>query len=102
MEHTKGPWRELAPGVIAAVHRDPGWGAIAKVAQADTEPEAQANARLIASAPTLLEALGWAIRELENAANSRQEKLADWVNRLDFSELERARDAIEAARGNTS
>ena len=56
MEHTHGPWRELAPVVIAAT-TDPGWGAIAHVSQAETEPEGRANARLIAQAPALLEAL---------------------------------------------
>ena len=40
------------------------------------------------------EALGWAIHELENAANTRLDELRNWMHRLDFEELERARAAI--------
>jgi hypothetical protein len=47
--HTPIPWRELAPGVIAGA-TDPGWGAIANVPHANTEPESAANADLIVRA----------------------------------------------------
>ena len=65
MEHTPGPWRELAPGVIAAA-TDPGWGAIAKVSQAEAEPEARANAHLIAASPELLSALQKIVNNWDN------------------------------------
>jgi len=89
MTHTPGPWRELAPGVIAAVHRDPGWGAIAKVSQADAEPEAQANARLIAAAPTLLAALEQFMSvDILNSSSTWRDAKAQ------------ARAAIEATKGD--
>lgn len=59
-KHTPGPWHLLGAkthtiGIAAAV--DPGWGAIATVYASNNLPVGNANARLIASAPDLLEAL---------------------------------------------
>ncbi len=58
------------------------------------------EAKLMLAAPALLEALEWAVHELENAANSREDELSAWMNRLDFDELEQARAAIESAKGD--
>ena len=53
-EHTPGPWRVLFPGIYDVENPYP----IAKVHRTDRSgPEVDANARLIAAAPELLEAL---------------------------------------------
>ena len=61
-EHTPGPWRdweESIGAVMAPRSNDASWGsrAVALIAQWPSAEERAANARLIAAAPEMLEAL---------------------------------------------
>ncbi len=98
MEHTPGPWRELAPGVIAGA-TDPGWGAIANVPHANSEPESAANAKLIAAAPALLEALKEAALVLKSSITIIETHVKAVSSSPAHGALQRINDAIEAANG---
>lgn len=113
-QHTAGPWRNegddcLTAGfpfiAIAAGEIGPSFRSIAEVQgvydeRADGAPltdESRANARLIASAPSLLEALQWALNEL-NGHNRYDEDVAD--QQIDAC-YDRAEDALASALGGT-
>ena len=108
--HTPGPWRVDstvslgAYGVWTAYSTHPGYdGAGYESPICSMNPAEQlipreqrdANARLIAAAPELLEAL----KEQVRGAEWRQENEPDNWNGADDEALERARAAIEAAEG---
>ena len=88
-EHTALPWRELAPGVITGA-TDPGWGAIAKVSQAEREPEARANADFIVRAVNNFYPL---LEALEKAWEK-----ADW-SAVDGDTMSEVADVLERAKG---
>ena len=90
-KHTKGPWTvsEQFEGTQVKISGPEGWLCVA-LAYGDTNEEAQANARLIAAAPKLLETL----KELY--ANWRE--YVDTPN--DWEELnEQVESAIRKAKG---
>ena len=82
-EHTPGPW------VVCPIQKEDllhsrkvgtgpeGWLGVAQ-AHGDTQEEADANARLIAAAPDLLEACRIALVYLESDADDQQER-EDWA-----------------------
>ena len=71
--HTPGPWT-LAPNCVYGIHVfGPDGGVIAQI-QGRDEPQHQANARLIAAAPEMLEALS---KISANAAES-----VEWIRRV--------------------
>ena len=95
-QHTPGPWfasevtGDEEPCYISA-HR---WESLAKVygnEEADFAQEGRANARLIAAAPELLEALHLMVEALQPAE----------VDFVDYERIamEKARAAIKKARG---
>lgn len=92
-KHTPGPWRDVGDGYVEAQSAPlkfrSGWYDSAYLT-ADSKDEWEANARLIAAAPELLEALEGL---LEYCGGS----VAD--EHLDEDELKAARAAIAKARG---
>jgi len=95
--HTPGPWThsEEQGGYMIQVERDA--QPIARVAWFDQE----ANARLIAAAPELLEALGEAISTLETCDVPEMANEGDtvfWLERQSAA-IYKARTAIAKARG---
>jgi hypothetical protein len=110
--HTPGPWRALEHGRIA----DRNGRLVAKVhllgllmdGESDGEHESlrEANARLIAAAPALLEALERAEELLENLAEGWSvdgHKAILALYRKDARPLaDKARAAIRAAKGETA
>ena len=72
-DHTPGPWRVLFPGIYDVENPYP----IAKVHKTERNgPEIDANARLIAAAPDMLEALEAAKRVMGPMATSFPNTLA--------------------------
>ncbi len=101
-KHTPGPWRVIS-GTLGAVEAANG----VQVANAEqTRPvrcaadhdERKANARLIAAAPELLEALKGALEALEFAAGSHEGPITE-QERTDSANLYRAHEAIAKAEG---
>ena len=108
--HTPGPWlldheRVLDPnrGVVALITSEDGkvveWPVIVgfNSADADADAETEANAKLIASAPALLEAL----EELVIANHGWPMEPKDEADSVCRSALVQARAAIAAARGSS-
>ena len=81
MEHTPGPWHVNGVDAILSVNRS-----VAKVYHPD------ADAKLIAQAPALLEAL----EEIEGCA----EEAPAWDDEIKADIAKLARAAIEAAKGD--
>ena len=88
-EHTKGPWRVDGPnGYINQIGIGPSIGAAYGAGE-----EVKANARLIAAAPDLLEAL-------ENLhANIAEYARINNLGGFDNQDMQQARAAIAKARG---
>lgn len=72
-KHTPGPWSVAEDGSTykrLTIHSvDKSWGMVATVRGVRTHPETQANARLIAAAPLLLDSLTQAAAALAVIAN---------------------------------
>jgi hypothetical protein len=97
-KHTPGPWSSRGRAIRGPHPKDPA-GRARIVAKAIWDngtyvDEAEANARLIAAAPELLEALEDLVCLAERAM--RESESGEWM--VD-EELRDARDAIEKARG---
>ena len=106
MEHTKGPWK-YESGAVWANEGDadrPECIAIAlrgvqpngNIQEQFTPTEKDANLRLAAASPTMLEALGAAKLVLINRANANDDTWKD----LAAAALEEVTEAIEAARSD--
>lgn len=68
MKHTKGEWFVATDNNVYSQHGD----ARIAIVEADfniSEQEAEANARLIASSPELLEACEWAVKQFKILAD---------------------------------
>ena len=66
-KHTPGPWQEFGPGSPAIYGGDP----VRRICVLDRQTgapmdECYANARLIAAAPALADALQWALEQIED------------------------------------
>lgn len=89
LKHTPGPWKvDEDDDVVSAT------GLWVAFAYGDSEEEAKHNARLIAAAPDLLEAL----RALLSAAERMVDK-APVMGRTEAEAMDRARLAIDRATG---
>ena len=94
-QHTPGPWKEKRKLAIYSADDEP----ICAVFPAETEGQSAADARLIAAAPDLLEALRGLIDQLEAAGiHIPGEDSGQWhgAEGLSFS---RAIEAIAKAEG---
>lgn len=95
-KHTPGPWRmednwdnypgERKPGRYNIRSQDDGWN-VARVWEAEetgpfSKEQVEANARLIAAAPELLEACEWALSELAEPETSTADTLHETIERL--------------------
>jgi len=72
-KHTPGPWSVRKPGgtvVITLDARHGGYCEVARTVSGSLNSQREANARLIASAPDLLEALILALPYVEDASDS--------------------------------
>ena len=90
-KHTPGPWRQVRHTVWAGPPNTAN-GPIAETSGC-TFDEGEANARLIAAAPTLLEAL-------EDVIDSNFQHGMVKVTPEMFAIITQARDAIKAAKGD--
>jgi|SRR5579864_6445341 len=108
--HTPGPWEATKPALSCEIHANKIHvaSAFAKVPAGTSdryilEPEAEANARLIAAAPELLEALKETLRALESHLNesTRDHNLGnvDLLCPCSQNEVVRAKAAIAKALG---
>jgi hypothetical protein len=103
IQHTPGPWKVerqyTATNRFPISHKIDAYcsGILAEVTgQGGTETENLANARLIAAAPELLEALGYALRLMEGAEEYGWQEL----NHGDREQAQKdARAAISKAEG---
>lgn len=91
---TKGPWQvgERRGDFIYITHSDDGIGAISLnmahvVARKSWRSEAEANAKLIAAAPELLEALERIIMCAENIGGEHVTGLMDLDNAVEFARM---------------
>lgn len=99
-KHTPGPWivgqPEDHPYMVQKMDDEEYWFhsiADCEVGENMTEEEGKANARLIAAAPELLEALEDCLKFLEQE-NKRYYRDGEW------SEVTKAKSAIAKAKGN--
>lgn len=90
-KHTPGPWAVNGWSVTIG-----NWSISTAMPRATIE-ESDANARLIAAAPELLEALNWALKNLEEIALPEFEKQGR-VTSINNA-IEKARAAIAKAEG---
>jgi hypothetical protein len=107
-EHTPGPWRLEASETLSAIlcGEDEKYESIAFL----TLPNHQANARLIASAPDMLEALERALSMLDalRAESGRgvewgEEdafRMGEWFEQDEIAAMDAARAAIAKAKGD--
>ena len=99
MAHTPGPWKQFPPGTIvghsgqAVIKREGDFDWVASV-QIANSPNWEANARLIAAAPLMLEAL----EAIELGLDYGGELLTS-VNPERMVALVTAQEAIRAAKG---
>jgi hypothetical protein len=99
-QHTPGPWEytKAASSGDRGIHAE-GTGIFAEAfadirrAGENNSAEALANARLIAAAPDLLEALRWAAQNADQSEAGRDD---DW-----YAGLDRVRAAIAKAEGRS-
>lgn len=94
MNHTPGPWRIIEGGVCLHVESEDRSFSTGCLCFRDADP--WANARLIASAPELLEVL----KAIQKAAQQAptEERLGEWVTVW----LERINNAIAKAEGKAT
>jgi hypothetical protein len=93
-KHTPGPWRVRRKDRLAVVTDIPEWGAYAASEMLIAETVHKADARLIAAAPDLLEALKFAMRYGRLDYHQRTNHNAAYCDGVDH-----ARAAIAAAEG---
>lgn len=96
-KHTPGPWQIIAPGFIGTVEADPqtiGYASDHRNTRTRPLEEQVANARLMAAAPDLLEALEALADFSTEYGPSPRASSEDWA---DF--LSAARKALAKARG---
>jgi hypothetical protein len=107
-QHTPGPWRVMDGTDETGLHKYiqfmcasapavQGWGMVAKTVGVQGKPEELANARLIAAAPELLEAVGAAWAEMKFMATK-----PDWANVAStswYSTLQKVTEAVAKATG---
>ncbi|CUX07686.1 hypothetical protein CFBP6626_07585 [Agrobacterium tumefaciens] len=104
--HTPGPWLEAGRGAGSHIHADKGEVAWLRSYMGIDDEQIEANARLIAAAPELLEALKWMVEndETNEGEEPRPEFGGDsWneVNAFFLAGLNRARAAIAKAEGRS-
>jgi hypothetical protein len=85
--HTPGPWKEKRKLAIYSADDEP----ICAVFPAETEERSKADARLIAAAPDLLEALQFICNGIGGGGDAPEAVLIKWKRRAD--------DAIAKAEG---
>jgi hypothetical protein len=102
-KHTPGPWEATDgdPILIVGTHDEPGWlGALPIIATvANQGTETGSNARLLAQAPTLMEA-GWDLATWAAAIHwsEHETNTADWLDGL-RERIERFQEIAKAAGG---
>jgi hypothetical protein len=105
-KHTPGPWSASEGFPSDMWHVDmPNRAFVINVSRADADPsmvveEVQANARLIAAAPDLLEALRDTLRDLVTVAGLPDKGKGRTAAQQ--AALDKARDAIRKATGETT
>ena len=100
--HTHGPWETLADNGVTIIGYGNGFQVICSEVSGATRAEAQANARLIAAAPELLEACQSALESLEWHVQ-QDAALTDCVEDdiVGHGDIQSLKDAIAKAEGRT-